>query len=76
MTLLQLLPTEARKYLEKHGIEQDDFSRNEHDIFIEIDDIEVAFELREIMLQYFSCCLITHPTSRKPTLMIHKILTK
>jgi hypothetical protein len=76
MTLEHILPREVRRLMEKHGIEGDSISRHNDDLFIECDDIEVAFELRELMLAHRPCCLISHPKSKKPTLLIHSILNQ
>ena len=76
MTLHQVLPRDVRRFLEKHGIEGDAMSRHNDDLFIEVDDVEVAFELRELVLDFHSCCLVSHPESHKPTLLIHHILNQ
>ena len=68
-------PREAVRFMEKHGIERDSFSFRDDDVYIEIDDVEIAFDFRELMLQHSSCCLISHPESKKPTLLIHNYLT-
>jgi len=69
-------PTEAVKFMERHGIERDSFSFKDDDVYIEIDDVDIAFDFREIMLNHASCCLISHPLSRKPTLQINNYLTQ
>ena len=76
MTLEHILPREVRRLMEKHGIEGDQISHKDNDLFIECDDVEAAFDLREITLQYHPCCLVTHPVSKLPTLMIHEILNQ
>jgi hypothetical protein len=72
--IIDKLPIEAVKFMEKHGIESDSISHKSGDVYIEIDDIEIAFDFRELMLDLTSCCLISHPFSNKPTLLIHNIL--
>lgn len=72
--IINKLPKEALKFMEKHGIEGDSLSHKDGDVYIEIDDIEIAFDFRELMLDLTSCCLISHPSSKKPTLLLHNIL--
>jgi hypothetical protein len=76
MTLDHILHRNVRRFLERKGIEGDSMSRKDNDLFIECDDLETAFDLREITLQYHPCCLVTHPASKLPTLMIHSILNQ
>jgi hypothetical protein len=76
MILDHILHRDVRRFLERNGIEGDSMSRKDDDLFIECDDIEVAFELRELMLAHHSCCLISHPESTLPTLLIHSILNQ
>jgi hypothetical protein len=76
MTLEHILPREVRHLMERHGIEGNSISRHNDDLFIECDHIEVAFELRELMLAHRPCCLISHPESKLPTLLIHSILNQ
>jgi hypothetical protein len=76
MTLEHILPREVRRLMEKHGIEGDQISHKDNDLFIECDDVEVAFKLRELVLDFNSCCLISHPVSKLPTLLIHQILNQ
>jgi hypothetical protein len=71
--MISYLPNELQRKLERHGIEEDSMSHRDGNIYIEIDDIEIAFDLRSMMLEYGSCCLIAHPVSNKPTLQIHDI---
>ena len=71
--MISSLPYELQRKLEHHGIEEDSLSHRGNDIYIEIDDVEVAFEVREVMLEHGPCKLISHPVSKKPTLQIHDI---
>jgi hypothetical protein len=76
MTLENILPRAVRRVMEKHGIEGDSISHKDGNLFIECDDIEVAFELRDMVLDFHSCCLISDPISSKPTLLIHQIINQ
>jgi hypothetical protein len=69
-----IFPREIRRFLEQKGIEEDSMSKKDGDLFVEIDDVETAFELRELVLDWAPCQLIPHPFSKKPTLMIHGII--
>jgi hypothetical protein len=76
MTLEHILHKDIRSFLEKHGIEKDSMSVKKDDLYIEVEDLEIAFDLRELVLDHHSCCLISHPSSKLPTLLIHSILNK
>lgn len=71
--MISSLPYALQRLLERHGIEEDSMSHRDGNIYIEIDDVEIAFQVREVMLQHGSCKLISHPVSKKPTLEINDI---
>lgn len=71
--MLKSLPKNIRKIFEKHGIEADDLSFSDGSLVVQFDDIEVAFKVREQVLDLHSCCLINREGN--PALLIHSILT-
>lgn len=71
--MISSLPNELQRKLERHGIEEDSMSHRDGSIYIEVNNIEIAFEIREVMLEYGPCRLISHPTSKQPTLEIDDI---
>jgi len=71
--MIKSLPSNLRHIFEKHGIEADDLSFDESSLVVDFDDIEVAFEVREKVLNLYSCCLINK--NKKPALLIHDLLT-
>ena len=70
--MIKSLSTNLRSLFEKHGIEADDLSFDEASLVVAFDDMEVAFQVREKVLDLHSCCLISK--NNKPHLLIHNIL--
>jgi hypothetical protein len=70
--IIKQLPREIQTCLEKHGIEDDSIRYEPEGFYIDFDDTEAAFQVRELMLKYRSCCLTAHPTTKKPSLLTHK----
>jgi len=70
--MIKSLPQNIRRVFEKHGIEADDLSFDEASLVVAFDDMEVAFQVREKVLDLHACCLISK--NNKPHLLIHNIL--
>ena len=70
--MIKSLPTNIRRVFEKHGIEADSLSFDDASLVVQFDDIEVAFKVREQILDLHSCCLINR--NGKPALLIHNLL--
>lgn len=70
--MIKSLPQNIRRVFEKHGIEADALSFDDASLVVEFDDIEVAFQVREAILDLHSCCLINR--NSQPALLIHNLL--
>lgn len=70
--MIKSLPQNLRRVFEKHGIEADSLSFEDASLVVEFDDIEVAFKVREKVLDLHACCLINR--DGKPALLIHNLL--
>lgn len=70
--MIKSLPSNIRHVFEKHGIEADDLSFDEASLVVAFDDMEVAFQVREKVLDLHACCLISK--NSKPHLLIHDLL--
>jgi hypothetical protein len=68
------LPHNLQRLLQQHGIEGESLTNQDGSLLIEMDDVEVAFQIREATLDFHPCCLIAHPSSKKPSLLIHNLL--
>lgn len=71
--MIKSLPSNIRHIFEKHGLESDSLSFDDASLVVDFDDIEVAFQVREKVLQIHRCCLINK--GGKPALLIHDLLT-
>ena len=76
MSLYNDLPICLQKSIFKHGLENDSLSFKEDKLYVECDDIEQSFDLRSDVLDLFSCRLISHPITKKPTLEIDDVLNQ
>jgi len=72
--MIRKLPRNLQQLLEEHGIENDSLSDLDGSLVIEIEDLNVAFQIREATLDFHPCCLISHPISKNPALIIHNLL--
>lgn len=70
--MIKSIPQNIRRVFEKHGIEADDLSFEDASLVVSFDDIEVAFKVREAILDLHPCCLISK--NGKPALLIHQLL--
>ena len=70
--MIKSLPTNLRSIFEKHGIEDDSLFFDQSSVVVEFDDIEVAFQVREEVLELHRCCLTSK--DNQPHLLIHNLL--
>jgi hypothetical protein len=68
--MIAQLPHEVRRVFEQHGIENDSLTRKDHRLFVQLDDLEVGFEMRSAILDVLPCCLIAEPQTQQPILQI------
>ena len=69
--MIKSLPQNIRRVFEKHGIEADALSFDDASLVVAFDDLEVAFKVREAILDLHACCLISK--NNKPHLLIHNL---
>ena len=68
--MIAQLPHGVRRVFEQHGIENDSLTRQDHRLFVQIDDLEVGFEMRSAILDVLPCCLVAHPETKEPMLQL------
>lgn len=71
--MIKSLPQNIRRIFKKHGIEADSLSFDDASLVVQFEDIEVAFKVREAVLDLHSCCLINR--GGQPALLIHNLLS-
>jgi len=74
--MIESLNYEVRGWLERKGLEEDVMSHRDGNLYIEIDNIEEAFTLRSMMLDFHDCRLISHPVKKTPVLEVFGVLEK
>lgn len=72
--MIECLHYEVRSWLERKGLEEDVMSHRDGNLYIEVDDVEEAFKLRSMMLDYHPCRLIAHPEKRTPVLEVFEVM--
>ena len=68
--MIAQLAHEVRRVFEKYGIENDSLTLKENLLFVQIDDLEIGFEMREAILDVLPCCLVAHPETKEPMLQL------
>ena len=72
--MIAYLHYEVRSWLERKGLEEDAMSHRDGNLYIEVDDVDEAFELRSMMLDYYPCQLISHPEKGTPVLEVFELM--
>ena len=72
--MIEYLNHEVRSWLERKGLEEDVMSHRDDNLYIEVNDVEEAFQLRSMMLDYHDCRLISHPEKKTPVLEVFGVM--
>lgn len=70
--IINRIPQYIKKALEITGLEDDNLSHRDDNLYVDCDDFELACQLRTLIKreEAHSCRLVTNPISRMPTLEI------